>query len=66
MGTRKLELGKNCRRGFKTNEVGKKNNPLKNSCGLKSFSAKATQVSFCINPLKKLLAKKKFKGKTFF
>ena len=64
MGTRKLELGKNYRRGFETNEVEKKTTPRKDSCGLKSFSAKATQVSFCINPLKKLLAKKKFK--TFF
>ena len=66
MGTRKLELGKNYRRGFKTNEVEKKNNPSKSSCGLKSFSAKATRVSCCINPLKKLFAKKKFKGETFF
>ena len=66
MGTRKLELGKNYRRGFKTNEVEKKSNPSKSSCGLKSFSAKATRVSCCINPLKKLFAKKKFKGKTFF
>ena len=66
MGTRKLELGKNYSRGFKTNEVEKKNNPSKSSCGLKSFSAKATRVSCCINPLKKLFAKKKFKGKTFF